>query len=197
LGVIKVNSAVTDRLAKDPLSGTIHPRYLPMLIPPKPWVGPNEGGYLFSRGSFPPFFLTSKTQILMTTSPASLMRFKESVEQEKYLRESIGEGRVELVMEGLNVLGRTPWRINKPVFDVVLKVWNAGERLGKVPPAVYDKPEPALPEDESDLNARSRWIEKKKLYEQAVANNHSDRCSVNYKIEIARTVSLLPGFYSR
>ncbi|TEB18252.1 mitochondrial RNA polymerase [Coprinellus micaceus] len=167
LGVIKVNSAVTDRLAKDPLSGTIHPRYLPMLIPPKPWVGPNEGGYLFSR--------------------ASLMRFKESVEQEKYLRESIGEGRAELVMEGLNVLGRTPWRINKPVFDVVLKVWNAGERLGKVPPAVYDKPEPALPEDESDLNARSRWIEKKKLYEQAVANNHSDRCSVNYKIEIART----------
>ena len=117
------------------------------------------------------------------------MRFKESVEQEKYLRESIGSGSVELVMEGLNVLGRTPWRINKPVFDVVLQVWNSGERLGKVPPAVYDQLEPGPPEDETDLNQRSRWIEKRKLYQQAVANNHSDRCSVNYKIEIARTVS--------
>lgn len=116
------------------------------------------------------------------------MRFKESVEQEKYLREAIHGGRIELVMEGLNVLGRTPWKINKQVFDIVLQVWNSGERLGKVPPAIYDLPEPEAPTEESDLTTRSVYIQKRKAYEQAVANNHSDRCSVNYKIEIARTV---------
>lgn len=116
------------------------------------------------------------------------MRFKESVEQEKYLREAINGGRIELVMEGLNVLGRTPWKINKQVFDVVLDVWNTGKRLGKIPPAVYDHPEPEPPTEDSDLNTRSVYIQKRKAYEQAIANNHSDRCSVNYKIEIARTV---------
>lgn len=120
---------------------------------------------------------------------ASLMRFKESVEQEKYLKSSIREGNIELVMEGLNVLGRTPWKINKDVFDVVLQVWNSGERLGKMPPAVWDKPEPVPPPEDADLSARSMYIHKQKMHMQNIASNHSDRCSVNYKIEIARAVS--------
>ncbi|RXW11654.1 hypothetical protein EST38_g14201 [Candolleomyces aberdarensis] len=166
LGVIKVNTAVSERIAKDPLGGVVHPRLLPMLIPPKPWVGPSDGAYLFSK--------------------ASLMRFKESVEQQKYLEAAVRSGNVELVMEGLNVLGRTPWKINKQVFDVVIQIWNSGERVGKIPPAQYDEAEPQAPVDESDLSARSIWLQKHKLWQQNVANNHSDRCSVNYKIEIAR-----------
>ncbi|KAF6749610.1 mitochondrial RNA polymerase [Ephemerocybe angulata] len=166
LGVIKVNSAVTERIAKDPLKGTIHPRYLPMLIPPKPWVGTNQGAYLFSR--------------------AHLMRFKDSVEQEKYIDLAVAKGNIELVMEGLNMLGRTPWNINKQVFDVVLEVWNTGKRVGKIPPAVYDHPEPTPPADETDLAAQSAHIQQMRAFQQALAGNHSDRCSVNYKIEIAR-----------
>ena len=51
LGVIKVNTAVSERIAKDSVGGVVHPRLLPMLIPPRPWVGPNDGAYLFSKGS--------------------------------------------------------------------------------------------------------------------------------------------------
>lgn len=118
------------------------------------------------------------------------MRFKDSLEQQNYLKQASDHGRVELVYAGLDVLGRTPWRINQPIFDVVLKVWNSGTRMGKLPPVVYDVPEPTPPDNyETDLKARSVHIIRQKTYQNAKANNHSDRCSVNYKIEIARAVS--------
>ncbi|TFK29098.1 mitochondrial RNA polymerase [Coprinopsis marcescibilis] len=167
LGVIKVNPAISDRIANDSLHGTIHPRHLPMLIPPKPWIGASEGAYLFSK--------------------AHLMRFKEGIEQEKYLDEAIKKGNMELVMAGLNVLGRTPWQINKNIFEVVLQVWNQGERVGKLPPAVYEESEPAIPTgDQDDVRARAIYLQKHKQWQQKVAANHSERCSTNYKIEIAR-----------
>lgn len=119
------------------------------------------------------------------------MRFKDSVEQQSYLKHASDLGNVELVYAGLDVLGSTPWKINKKVFDVVLEVWNSGTRMGKLPPAVYDKPEPTPPENvDTDLKARSIHLQRVKAYNQGKANNHSERCNVNYKIEIARAVSL-------
>jgi DNA-directed RNA polymerase, mitochondrial len=121
------------------------------------------------------------------------MRFKESQEQQKYLNHAAKQGHVELVFAGLDVLGSTPWVINRDVFEVVLEVWNSGKRLGKVPPAEYDGVEPEKPVDaDTDPGKRSVYQQRLKGHIQAKAANHSDRCSVNYKIEIARAVSVLP-----
>lgn len=167
LGILKLNPAVAERLSTDRLRETIHPRHLPMLVPPKPWMHIRQGGYLYNK--------------------TSVMRFKESIEQETYLQKAIDDGKMELVLAGLDVLGSTPWRINKNVYEVVLKVWNSGERMGKIPPAVYDQPAPEIPENyEKDLQARSVHLQRQKSYTQGKANNHSERCNVNYKIEIAR-----------
>jgi DNA-directed RNA polymerase len=119
------------------------------------------------------------------------MRFKDSQEQQSYLRHASALGNLELVYAGLDVLGSTPWKINRKLFDVVLKVWNSGERMGKVPPAAYDVPEPEKPENyDTDPKARMIYLMRQKTWSEAKANNHSDRCSVNYKIEIARAVSI-------
>ncbi|KIK64988.1 hypothetical protein GYMLUDRAFT_160261 [Collybiopsis luxurians FD-317 M1] len=166
LGVIRLNPAVSERLANDNIRDTIHPRHLPMLVKPKPWLGLRKGGYMFNE--------------------VSAMRFKESVEQASYVVHASELGNVELVYAGLDVLGSTPWQINRKVFDVVLQVWNSGEKLGKLPPAVFPDPEPVLPEG-ADLKERSAYMQRLKAWTQDKANNHSDRCSVNYKIEIART----------
>ncbi|KAL6308760.1 DNA/RNA polymerase [Sparassis latifolia] len=167
LGVIKLNPVLMDRMAKDTVSETLHPRHLPMLVKPKPWLDYDQGGYLYNK--------------------SSVMRFKESQEQQSYLRHASSQGNLELVYAGLDVLGSTPWQINRRIFDVVLQVWNSGERLSKIPPAVYDAPEPKKPENfESDPKARMIYIQRQKAYLHGKANNHSDRCSVNYKIEIAR-----------
>ena len=97
---------------------------------------------------------------------------------------------MELIYASLDVLGSTPWQINKDVFDVVLQVWNSGERMGKLPPAVYDEPEPTPPENmDLDIKTKSIHLQRMKAYNHSKANNHSERCNVNYKIEIARAVS--------
>ncbi|OSD03827.1 DNA/RNA polymerase [Trametes coccinea BRFM310] len=167
LGVIKFNPAVAERMSKDPIAETLHPRHLPMLVKPKPWLSYNNGGYLYNR--------------------TWAMRFKESREQELYLRHASDAGRLELVFAGLDVLGSTPWKVNRRVFDVVLEVWNSGKRYPKIPPAVPDEPEPERPPNmEFDNKAKAVYIERQKAWQQAKASNHSDRCSVNYKVEIAR-----------
>jgi DNA-directed RNA polymerase len=125
-----------------------------------------------------------------------VMRFKDSQEQQQYLKHASSRGNVELVYAGLDVLGSTPWQINPKIFDVVLEVWNAGYRLGKLPPAVYEEPEPErTPEIETDQKARIIFMQRQREWTVNKANNHSDRCNVNYKIEIARTVSLLIRFF--
>ncbi|KAF5391949.1 hypothetical protein D9757_003234 [Collybiopsis confluens] len=166
LGVIRLNPVVSERLANDSVRDTIHPRHLPMLVKPKPWLGLRKGGYLFNE------------------VPA--MRFKESIEQASYLTHASDLGNVELVYAGLDVLGSTPWQINRKVFDIVLQVWNSGEKLGKLPSATFHEPEPVLPE-KADLKVRGAYLQRLTAWTQRKANNHSDRCSVNYKIEIART----------
>ncbi|KAK0201027.1 DNA/RNA polymerase [Desarmillaria ectypa] len=167
LGVLRLNPVVAEGLAKDSLRETLHPRHLPMLVPPKPWVGPEMGGYFYNR--------------------SSAMRYKDSVEQQSYMKHASEQGNVELVYAGLDVLGSTPWQINKKIFDVVLEVWNAGYGLGKLPPAVYPHPEPQPPAD-NNMKDRALYMYNLKLYNQEKANNHSSRCNVNYKIEIARAL---------
>jgi DNA-directed RNA polymerase len=49
LGVIRLNPVVSERLAKDQLNDTLHPRHLPMLVKPQPWISHNAGGYLYSK----------------------------------------------------------------------------------------------------------------------------------------------------
>jgi DNA-directed RNA polymerase len=121
-----------------------------------------------------------------------VMRFKDSQEQQQYLKHASSRGNVELVYAGLDVLGSMPWQINRKIFDVVIDVWNAGYRLGKLPPAEYEEPEPErTPEVQTDQKARSIFIQRQRKWIMNKANNHSERCSVNYKIEIARAVSLL------
>lgn len=120
------------------------------------------------------------------------MRYKDSQEQQSYVREASTLGNLELVYASLDVLGSTPWQINRDIFNVVLKVWNSGERLGKIPPAVYDQPEPEKPENyDTDPKARVAYLMRHKSYAQNKSNNHSERCSTNYKIEIARAVCYL------
>ena len=125
---------------------------------------------------------------------APVMRYKDSQEQLSYLKEASNLGNLELFYAALDVLGSTPWRINRAIFDVVLEIWNRGERLRKRPPAEFDQPEPEKPENyETDAKARMVYLQRQKQYANGKANNHSDRCNVNYKIEIARTVSCWCG----
>lgn len=126
------------------------------------------------------------------------MRLKDTQEQLTYLRHASAQGHVELIFASLDVLGSTPWQINRPIFDVVLQVWNSGDRFCKIPPAVFDMAEPEKPENyEQDPQAKAIYVQKWRAWNKDKANSHSDRCNVNYKVEIARTVCIFPYRYPR
>ncbi|KAI5119282.1 hypothetical protein M0805_008061 [Coniferiporia weirii] len=168
LGVIRLNPTVADRLSKDDIRATLHPRHLPMLIRPKPWISHDEGGYIYNKGS--------------------VMRLKDTQEQLTYLRHASSAGHMEHVFAGLDVLGSTPWVVNRDIFDVVLEVWNSGKRFCKIPAAQYDVPEPVKPDNfDDDVLAKSQYLVAWRQWQLDRANNHSGRCSVNYKVEIARS----------
>ncbi|MCO5597929.1 hypothetical protein L7F22_052015 [Adiantum nelumboides] len=125
LGVIRINEVVSKRLAKDGIFETLHPRHLPMLVPPKPWLSYDSGGYYSVK--------------------SRALRFKDDFEQGSYLKAASDDGTLEYVLAGLDVLGSTAWNINKDVFAVVTEVWNSGKSLAEVPPVELCEEEPVRP----------------------------------------------------
>lgn len=167
LGVLRLNDVVRHRLARDNTMDTLHPRHLPMLVPPNPWIRYDSGGYL-----------SVKTKAL---------RFKNDFEQASYLKAASEDGSLESVLTGLDVLGSTAWTINKDIFKVVSEVWNSGKAIADMPPLDNDEAEPIRPDNyDTDMRARADYLYRLKMYNQEKASDHSQRCEVNYRLEIAR-----------
>lgn len=158
-------------LSREPIRDTLHPRLLPMLVHPNPWLSYNSGGYLSTK--------------------SLCMRIKDSAEQLIYLNKASENDHLGKVFSGLDVLSSTCWRVNKNVFNVVLEVWNTGEALADIPPAVNEHaPLPPKPENyDTDPKAKFNWVTEVKQVQTTERNNHSLRCDVNYKVETARAVS--------
>ncbi|KAG8949604.1 DNA-directed RNA polymerase [Tulasnella sp. 408] len=166
IGVIRLNRIVAEQLEHDPVTPLVHPRQLPMLVPPRPWIDPQDGGYLTGR--------------------AAAMRIRECQEQKAHLEEASREGHLTHVFDGLDVLGSTPWVVNKEVFEVALKVWNSGEEFAGLPPSTKNLKIPELPADyDTNLKAKTDYQHAMRELEAQKRNNHSERCSVNYKMDIA------------
>ncbi|EHL01103.1 putative DNA-directed RNA polymerase, mitochondrial [Glarea lozoyensis 74030] len=67
-------------------------------LEPDPWMSFAEGGYLIH--------------------PTKLIRVKSGNKDQRYYAEAaIAQGDLDRLREGLDVLGKTEWRINRPVFD--------------------------------------------------------------------------------
>jgi len=117
------------------------------------------------------------------------VRLKETNEQLSYLKEADSAGAIELIYACLDVLGRTPWVINRLVFEVALAAWNSGKEYPRIPPLHIEQDIPEPPSDHSDMAEKVRYQIRLKALAHQRQSNHSDRCSVNYKMEVARSVS--------
>ncbi|BGP42996.1 DNA-directed RNA polymerase [Rhodotorula kratochvilovae] len=169
LGIIKVNQAVAERMDQDPLQITLHPRFLPMLVKPKPWLSWNSGSYLLHS--------------------TQMMRIKDSDEQLQYLQQASDNNTLDNVFTGLDALGSVSWQINRQVFDVVSTVWNSGEAIADIPAkdSLVEPLKADVPENvEKDPRARDTYRHRVRQALQARRAAHSNRCDLNYKLEIAR-----------
>ena len=170
LGVIKLHHDLIRRLGTDSINLAVIGKSLPMVVRPLPWTDWDEGGYYYTR--------------------SQVVRIKESVEQKQYVKAAAQRGHLDQLFAGLDVLGRTAWKINRQVFDVVLEVWNGGEEFAEIPSAGQDVDYPPEPEPSADPKVRWEWVQEMKRLHSARRNAHSTRCDVNFKIEIARAVSI-------
>jgi len=112
---------VSDKLQS--LSATTT-RHKPMIRPPLPWTEANKGGYLWIK--------------------ADLMRYHGCKTQEEALQHTD----LTTVFDGLNALGRVPWKINRKILEVAQKCWEDNIPLGDIPSQTdYElPPEPQQPQ---------------------------------------------------
>ena len=166
LGVVRFHNALMEKLGKEPL-GALLAKNLPMLAEPKPWTGFQSGGF-FEQ-----------------THP--IVRLKENDYQlKRYVQAAAQNGDLEQVFTGLNILGKTAWTINRPVFEVLLQAWNDGGTLAKIPPhdpIVEYPPEPASSDTAKE---RVQWIKEIRRLENHKTGLKTQRCFQNFQVEIAR-----------
>lgn len=165
-GGIEMHPELQSRLKREPPVGIIA-KHLPMLAPPRPWTSLNQGGYL-----------TSATEAVRTKDAG--------LSGQAYLKLADKRGDMKQIYAALDGLGEVAWRINQPIFDIVSRVWNTGEKFAKLAPL---EPETNLPSepDPSDPVACTRWRRVVRMIENQTNSYHSQRCFQNFQLEVAKS----------
>ncbi|QDS73111.1 hypothetical protein FKW77_000916 [Venturia effusa] len=168
VGNIYAHKALTDVMGRIPSRSSLGlSGHMPMLVEPLPWKGYRAGGYI----RYPAPFMRS--------------RGKDPV-QEMYARAAIEKGDMEQVFAGLDVLGKTAWRINTPVLEIMVEAWNSGEAVADIPPLDQAIVYPSEPDSSADGKTRYRWKKEVEMLENERMGLHSQRCFQNLQLETAK-----------
>jgi len=169
VGMVTPNDALIDKLEHEPVGSLIAKR-MPMVVPPKPWAGWSEGGYLHY--------------------PNPILRLPNGGDKsgKDYFEAADTNGDMSQVYAGLNALSQVPWKIHHDVFKVQLAAWNSGEAIANFAPINPRFDLPPEPAAASDLNARRTWLGHIREIEGKRSGLHSKRCFQNFQLEIARAV---------
>ncbi|KAI5868489.1 DNA/RNA polymerase [Durotheca rogersii] len=166
VGVLIPNKFLLDLMKREP-RGEFLARHLPMLVEPEPWTKFDKGGFI--------------------QYPSHLVRVKNGEKDQRvYAEAALERGDMEQVTKGLDVLGRTGWRVNNLVLNVMLEAWNTGEGIANIPPLNPNIPIPPEPTSNDNPIERRTWIKAVKVVENTKSGLHSERCFMNFQLEIAR-----------
>ncbi|XP_077082544.1 DNA-directed RNA polymerase, mitochondrial [Siphateles boraxobius] len=170
IGFIKPHPIVTQiqRIAME-TKLTFESYVMPMLCPPVPWVSPKSGAYL----------LTS----------TKLMRATDGAIQHQLLLEKSRDEDLHAVLDSLNQVGNCPWKINKPLLDIIISIFNdKGSEKLSIPPPLSEAPEiPRFnPHDPSYTQIEKAYMKREGVKaKKKVAEMHSLRMDALYKLSIA------------
>ncbi|KAH8073852.1 DNA-directed RNA polymerase [Aureococcus anophagefferens] len=182
IGIIRAKDELLSHALPETIPAAM-PRFLPMLVEPRRWRAYDEGGFLRLRA------------VAMRTHGCAL--------QMEAFRNARGiEGGV---LAGLDAMGKVPWAVNGPVFDLVKAAWASGGKWPDLP----SQEDLALPEpmDLAEALARADGDEDggKKLYDAHLrrsarlkrrnAELHSLRCDTLLKLGIAEQFKDEAAFY--
>nr|XP_046157087.1 DNA-directed RNA polymerase, mitochondrial-like isoform X2 [Oncorhynchus gorbuscha] len=143
---------------------------MPMLCPPVPWTSAKFGAYLLT--------------------PTKMMRAVEGANQHEILLEKCQDADLHAVLDSLNQLGNAAWRINQPLLDIIISIFNdkGSEKLDVPPP---NSEAPKIPRYNQQDSATFTSAEKAHLKREVVnakkkcSEMHSLRMDALYKLSIA------------
>lgn len=146
----------------------LDPMFLPMLIPPKDWTNPYDGGYY--------------------SIPLTLVKTRN-----KEALKDLEKHPMSLVYAAVNALQKTPWRINQKIYKVMRETWETGGVLGDLP-RQSEEPLPSAPWASDEEYARIKettpevvkeWKHTAaKVYERRIAER-SKRIAIATKLWVA------------
>jgi DNA-directed RNA polymerase len=175
IGWVVPHHEVVTKLRNEPVHGIASVR-LPMVVQPKPWSSFDNGGY----------YTVASRVVRQKTGDTS---------QRAYSQTAIENGDMDKVLAGLDVLGKVPWQINKPIFEIMAKVWNSGQQLAGIVPENIDLERPVEPPADANYQERAAWSKKLQEYENIKGGYHSQRCFQNFQLEIASAMANEPKIF--
>ncbi|NXO73648.1 RPOM protein, partial [Phainopepla nitens] len=169
VGLIKphpIFSQIVSNAAETTL--TFNSSAMPMLCPPVPWTSPSFGAFVLHD--------------------TKLMRFMDDTTHHQLLLEQCPLVNLHPVLDALNQLGNCAWKINQPVLDIIISIFNdKGDEKLDIPPPLSEAPKPPTAPGNS-----STWSKSLKhelfLCKKKTAEMHSLRMDALYKLSIANYV---------
>ncbi|KAK2785462.1 DNA-directed RNA polymerase [Emmonsiellopsis sp. PD_33] len=167
IGFVHIHENLVEKVKREPPAHLLA-KHLPMVCPPRPWTGTKDGGFL--------------------TYPSMIMRVKDrDRNQAAYVKTAAERGDLDQIYRGLTVLGKTGWKINRRVLDVMLEAWNSGEAIANLAPANPDIPDPPMPTERMEKEEAIKYYRAKLMASNVRSGLHSQRCFQNFQMEIARS----------
>uniref|UniRef100_A0A3B3YJL7 DNA-directed RNA polymerase n=1 Tax=Poecilia mexicana TaxID=48701 RepID=A0A3B3YJL7_9TELE len=140
---------------------------MPMLCPPVPWTSEKFGAYLLT--------------------PAKLMRATHGATQHEELLEKCPN--LHPVFDSLNQLSNCAWRVNKPILDIIISIFNdRGSDKLDIPPPLSEAPKiPHFNPQDPDYTASEKAHMKREVInaKKKCSEMHSLRMDALYKLSIA------------
>ena len=143
-------------------------RYLPTIIPPRPWTDPHNGGYY--------------GESMLGTQ---LIRLKVQTKTKflKAYNKKLASIDLSTIYKALNAMQNTPFVINKFILQILKEIYASGGELGGVP---RTEPYPTLPKLSDDATEEELKEHKKKavgIYKQEEARKSKAlRCLLALKV---------------
>ncbi|NWI54063.1 RPOM protein, partial [Calyptomena viridis] len=141
---------------------------MPMLCPPVPWTSPHFGAFVLND--------------------TKLMRSVDGVMQHQLLLDRCPLVNLHPVLDALTQLGNCAWKINQPVLDLIISIFNdKGNEELDIPPPLSEAPRPPSAPGHSSTWSKSLRHELLQC-KKKTAEMHSLRMDALYKLSIANYV---------
>lgn len=155
------------------LTAMLRPVYEPMVVQPRDWTTPHDGGYLSSA-----------------IRPLKLVKINS-----KGYYEELAHTEMPVVYASVNALQRTAWQINTQVLEVLKEFWELGHGTAGLP-ARLGQEIPSKPFDiETNEESRSEWRRRAAKVYQANTEERSKRLSVTFSIDTAQRYNDYPRLF--